>query len=372
MFEHKIELVSCQHLLIASRSMYRCKAKRFFPLKSSGCPKNLLSQVEENKRSPMNLSLIKDDDETVRPQNHDLSRDPYMRIAIAKASRSFKLPELIPMIHLKEVFEEETLIWSAPPGLPWNQKGYKTREDIKRDPDAIERVRWFWHRLKDGEKLVLPDYCAGEYPASITFAEAVFVLPLIEAYTRAETPLAYGYENGNAGCKKLLDHMKGNYFLRLKFKAFDKTVPAWLIKIAFDILFVRVNFAIFKDYRIADAERMIRMWDIVADYFIDTPIRQRNGKRYQKHGGIASGSYFAQLIRSICNYIAVQYVCLKLFTDIESIKVFGDDSLLGVSKKCSPADFITYLADIGLDINIKEFSCSQYLSDLTFLDYRIN
>lgn len=352
--------------------MYRCKGKRFFPLKSSGYPKNLLSQTEKNERSPVNLSLIKDDDEVVQLQDHDLSRDPYMRVAIIKACRTFMLPELVPMIHLKDVFNQETLIWSAPPGLPWNQQGYKTREDIKRDPDAINRVRWFWHRIKNGEKLVLPDCCVGEYPASITFAEAGFALPLIEAYKRLETPLAYGYEIWNTGCRKLLDHMKGNYFLRLKFKAFDQTVPAWLIRKAFDILFVGVNFCTYKDFGIADAEQMMKIWDILTDYFVDTPIRLCNGKRYQKHGGIANGSYFAHLIRSICNYIALQYVCLKLFTHIESIKVFGDDSLLGVSKKCSPVDLITYLADLGLDINIEKFSSSQYLSDLTFLDYKIN
>ncbi|CAK9811089.1 hypothetical protein ANTPLA_LOCUS6836 [Anthophora plagiata] len=51
-------------------------------------------------------------------------------------------------------------IWSSSPGLPWNQQGYKTMGDIRHDRDAIQRVRYFWHRVKRGERVYNPDCCA--------------------------------------------------------------------------------------------------------------------------------------------------------------------------------------------------------------------
>lgn len=126
------------------------------------------------------------------------------------------------MIHLNDVFRKDLSIWTSSPGLPWTQIGYKKKGDIQKDPDAINRVRWFWHRVKGGQKMQLPDCCAfvraqvvkrGEtkaravwgYPASVTFGEAVFALPLIEEYKRRASPIAYGYETGSGGCRKLLE-----------------------------------------------------------------------------------------------------------------------------------------------------------------------
>lgn len=45
------------------------------------------------------------------------------------------------------------------------------------------------------------------------------------------------------------------------------------------------------------------LWDIIVDYIIHTPIRFADGERHVKHSGVASGSYFTQLIDSIVNYI---------------------------------------------------------------------
>lgn len=59
------------------------------------------------------------------------------------------------MIHLNDVFQEDLEIWSKSPGLPWKDLGYKTKGDIKRDPEAIRRVRYFWHLVKAGHHLTV-------------------------------------------------------------------------------------------------------------------------------------------------------------------------------------------------------------------------
>lgn len=86
--------------------------------------------------------------------------------------------------------------------------------DIKRDPDAIQSVRRVAHFIKQGHTVELPDCCAyvrshtcevGEfkvravwgYPATVTFMEAMFALPLINAYKElpmSVRPIAYGFE----------------------------------------------------------------------------------------------------------------------------------------------------------------------------------
>lgn len=52
-------------------------------------------------------------------------------------------------------------------------------------------------------------------------------------------------------------------------------------------------------------------FDFIQKYFIYTTIRTANGLRYRKDNGIASGSYFTQIIGSIFNYILIQWMTLK-------------------------------------------------------------
>lgn len=51
--------------------------------------------------------------------------------------------------------------------------------------------------------------------------------------------------------------VKGNY-LSSDFKNFDKTVPAWLIKIAFDILLVNIDFSKYHGYGTPKPKNLLR------------------------------------------------------------------------------------------------------------------
>lgn len=73
------------------------------------------------------------------------------------------------------------------------------------------------------------------YPATITFGEAVFVVPLIKAYNKHRY-LAYQYDMFNGGFAKIRRRMAGYpLYVGLDFSKFEKTLPSWLIRKAFKI-----------------------------------------------------------------------------------------------------------------------------------------
>lgn len=341
-------------------------------------------------RSRISISSIRSD---LLKYGNDapMPNDPLLRLAVSNAHRDFKLAVPIKMLHLNEVFQQDLPIWSSSPGLPWKDCGYKTKGDIKRDPEAVRRVRKFWHKVKRGEPLRPPDSLAyvrshlvpiGEekvravwgYPATMTFGEAVFALPLINAYKKCVRPvIAYGYETAIGGFSKLYRRFvnRKRYYC-LDFKSFDKTLPEWLINYAFDILEYNIDFSHYQGYGVADARWNHGMFDYIRNYFIHTTIRMCNGERYRKNSGVASGSYFTQLIDSICNAILVQYWCLKLTgrPPVDYI-VFGDDSLVAVDTVVDIDDINDLMQLLGMKLNLKKSMASRYLIGCTFLGYEI-
>lgn len=301
------------------------------------------------------------------------------------------------MLHLNDVFKQDLDIWSKSPGLPWTTYGIKTKGMIRDDPERVRQVRKFWHKIKGGEDVHLPDCCAfvrshicdkGEfkcravwgYPATVTFGEAVFALPLIEGYNDMQSkfrPIAFGYETFKGGALRTKHRFQRFYpcdYIGLDFKKFDKTVPAWLIKIAFDILMMNINFIEYKDHGVADARRMHHMFRVIVNYFINTTIRLATGKRFRKTSGIASGSYFTQLIGSICNCIILYYVSLKQHGTLPNDDIYlGDDSFLVSSQRWNLESVTNLVKDVfNMNINVEKSMISPYIDELKFLGYKIN
>nr|APG78332.1 RdRp [Wuhan house centipede virus 8] len=349
-----------------------------------------LPSYKTNKwRSPVTQSLIKHDLCEFGNKNK-MPDNMLLRHAINLAFNDFALPEKVKMIHLNDIFQQDLDIWNKSPGLPWRDIGYKTKGDIKKDPEAIKKVRWFWHRIKDGEDIRPPDCLAyvrshvvdiGEYkvravwgyPATVTFGEAMFALPLIRGYQKYRRPIAYGYETALGGARKITNRFSPyQNFVGLDFRKFDKTVPVWLIEVAFDILASNIDFVRYDDYGIADARRNVKMYEYIKHYFINTTIRTANGLRFKKSSGIASGSYFTQLIGSIVNYILCQWMCLELQgVFCKDILVQGDDSLFATSTVFDLQKAFKMMESIGMEINREKSQVTTELGTMKFLGYQL-
>jgi len=349
----------------------------------------------EYRRSSVNLDLIKEDlFEFDRPRidvNSIIQQDSNLKLSIHLAAEAFRLPNRVSMIHLNDLFDYPLQIWSSSPGLPWKTRGYLTKKEVVDDPHNRQMIRWFWHQTKYGRKTTPSDCCAfvrshltkdvdkvravWGYPLNMALGEAVFAVPLIEAYQEdSNNPLAYGYETAIGGMKRIINESQHcKFFSGIDFKGFDKSVQADLIYIAFDILMRNIDFVNYRDYGKADASRMMRMWDYIVSYFINTPIRLCTGERYQKSNGVASGSYFTQMIDSVVNYILITWIYLEQTgSPPKYLKVMGDDSLAGGDFQIDLDWGADIVARVGMRLNVNKSGVSRDINRLKFLGFEIN
>ena len=155
-------------------------------------------------------------------------------------------------------------------------------------------------------------------------------------------------------------------------KSFDKSCPSWLIMVAFEILKQNIDFTKYAEEGIPTPYKLERAWDHIVWYFIRTPIRLCNGERYRKWGGVASGSYFTQMVDSIINFIIMRFALhsqsVKIFEDM----YLGDDSLIATSSEVDIEQLCQDLSSIGFTVNRKKTSQTTRTWEIEFLGYRLS
>lgn len=348
------------------------------------------------RRSPVTQSLIEND---LREFSNSSTQpdDPAVDLAIYHTTRKFLLSNPVKMLHLNEVFQQDLDIWNKSPGLPWTSYGIKTKGQIRDDPERIRQVRHFWHEIKRGKDIRLPDCCAfvrshickddehkvravWGYPATVTFGEAMFALPLLDAYKQipeVNKPIAYGFETFNGGAQRVRRRfIRGNVptcYTALDFSKFDKTVPTWMIRVAFNILRLNIDFVNYRHRGVADARNTYRMFKVIENYFINTTIRMATGKRFRKTSGIASGSYFTQIVGSICNSLALNYMFIKAYGRPPFDALFlGDDSICSMSTQVSLETLSKFAIELGMRVNVEKSNSTYFIDDIIFLGFQIN
>lgn len=365
---------------IGSGSPFR--QKHFTCTKSDYCPSWAIQEAGGLVRSPVTVADIRKDLRLYYGPSAPKFDDPLLREVIKDCFCKFRLSSNVRPIHLNDITSCRLENWRSSPGLPWKGLGFKTKKEVASNPPAFQSVRRLWHLVKKGKKVHLPDCAAyvrphlvpgGKkkvravwgYPASVTFMEACFAIPLIDAYKSSATPLAYGYEVARGGCFKIYNRMaKYKNFLSSDYSQFDKTVPVWLIKIAFDILLDNID--------LTKYEKLYLAWKKIVAYFIYTPIRMCNGERYRKAKGVASGSYFTQLINSIVNWIVTQYCVRKQGISVHDHLVFGDDSLVATDQQVNIFQLQPHASKFGMKININKTQVADNIQEVKFLGYQIN
>lgn len=186
------------------------------------------------------------------------------------------------------------------------------------------------------------------YPLEMTIMEARFARPLIDQFKSMRTPMAFGISKCDLGSyiHRYIIQDPGT-IVALDYSKFDTSLSKLMIKEAFRIL---------KTWFSDDDIREFG-WHTIVSYFIQTPIVMPDGHLYRgKDHGVPSGSYFTQLVDSICN-VALCFALSKKF-DLDlwrrSLFVLGDDALLNVRGKVDLEAWAKYLAKFGMKLNVKK------------------
>ncbi|AZT88594.1 RNA-dependent RNA polymerase [Penicillium digitatum partitivirus 1] len=273
--------------------------------------------------------------------------------AIAKAKKAFKLP-----------YQREP--------LDWHEVGRHFRRDTSagvsfmgsKKGDVMEEIyheaRWLGHRMKQNgrakfnpSKMRFPPCLAGQrggmseasdpktrlvwiYPAEMLAIEGFYAPEMYHAYMDDPlSPMLNGKSSQRLYTEWTCGLRDGEMLYGLDFSGFDTRVPAWLIRVAFDILRQNIRWDSFRGEKVSkrDAQKWRNVWDGMVWYFINTPILMPDGRMFRKYRGVPSGSWFTQMIDSVVNYILVDYLAACQQCEIRALRVLGDDSAF---RSCDP------------------------------------
>nr|APG78260.1 RdRp [Hubei partiti-like virus 19] len=256
-----------------------------------------------------------------------------------------------------------TIPQSTSPGLPYIIQNPGSKKGDILD-SQMERIEKFWVDVGEGRKSFLPDCAAfarshiGDagankvrpvwaYPLDVVAAEAMFVQPILDQLKDQNIGrnTAYGMEMMKGGMEWLHHqslHAKyqdpGAKFLMMDFSSFDSSIPAWLIRDCFKVLFKAFDLSVNGKYYYHVYKRLV-------SYFINTPVRNSDGRRLLTDHGVPSGSMFTNIIGTMVNFVITRYAVKRMMNCDPLFDIyFGDDSFVCLRSEC--------LVDLGA---LKEF-----------------
>lgn len=186
------------------------------------------------------------------------------------------------------------------------------------------------------------------YPLEMTIMEARFARPFIDKMLRLRTPMAFGTSKCELGAyihRYIVDHPGRT--VAMDYSKFDTTLSRVMIKQAFRIIATWFSESDLKEFG----------WDKLTHYFIHTPIVMPDGHLYKgKAHGVPSGSYFTQVVDSICNVALCYALSMKFKFQLNrrSLFVLGDDVLMSVIGDVDLDAWAKYLAQLGMKLNVEK------------------
>lgn len=282
------------------------------------------------------------------------------------------------------------------PGLPYKLEGFHTKGEALADPNVLKRIRQTWYDVEANKPVELPDVCCFAraqitgrdknkvratwgYPLDVYMAEAQWFYPYLEKLKELNNPIiAYGLEMANGGMSfvnKMSEAYPTASIFMGDWSKFDKTIPPWLIRDAFRIIEESID-----KTKVKDVEGKIwkvrpwrshRRWRKMVNYFIDTPIRMSDGRRFIKHGGVPSGSCWTNIIDSIVNAIVVRYLIYETTGSLPLADCYmGDDSIAITAHPFVLEDFATMAKrEFGMILNVEKSAQTKDRMRVHFLGY---
>lgn len=173
------------------------------------------------------------------------------------------------------------------------------------------------------------------YPYSMTCIEGLVAKPLIEKFKGGTTPMAFAMTTGALGTKLRVASYHKEYAYSLDMSQFDATLSRQLIHWAFKVL--RTWFDP-NEIEPVSNKTVREIFDLVEYYFVHTTIVMPDGRIYiGKDHGVPSGSYFTQMIDSVCNTIIAGAISSRFHLHVSKKEIFvlGDDMLFWSNRKMS-------------------------------------
>lgn len=296
--------------------------------------------------------------------------------ALDRALRDFSLPTKINPLHINDSINYFKNV-DRSPGLPYTLEGFKRKDEV-----PPNRIKQYVHNLKYNVYTRCNTPCTSAvktvvskkrkfrsiwvYPAHMTFAEGMFASPLIQAYIEKRGPYALWLNYAKGDMRYLMSQRSpACQWLGTDWTNYDATVPAWLIRDAFEILRAQMDFSRYYEWGVpTDPDTLPRLWDRIIYYFINTPMRFQDGLVVRKRQGVPSGSYFTNLIDSVVNAIVWHY----LLPGHRGKRFYvGDDALLELSKHEDLSVLAKTARDtFGFNLNTDKSSIGTHVS---FLGY---
>ena len=301
-------------------------------------------------------ALLADLGEYERPRVRKLVNDPIYELALESVRRDLAVERKLVPYTTGAVPELPDFPRQKSPGLPWKWSSlYKTKGDVVDIPKNMTAVRSYWYLVGDGvPHPSLPDVClfaraqvcdVGKekirgvwgYPLLVYLEEARFFYPILE-FLKGKShsfPVAYGCEISKGGMLAISNaaqQLPGGKYLMTDWSKFDKSIPPWLIRDAFDLLAEIIDFGVVLDskgfYWPVDPVKSLRRWKKIIDYFIETPIRTCRGERFLVCGGVPSGSCFTNVIDTVVNCIVQRYISYATIGSFPRAEIYlGDDGV---------------------------------------------
>nr|UDL14380.1 MAG: putative RNA-dependent RNA polymerase [Partitiviridae sp.] len=295
--------------------------------------------------------LMKYDRKYVGPK---VRSDPAYLAVLESVREDFTSKEPLIPLTLGGVFEHPDFPRDKSPGLPWTQRGFKTKGDVLDCSESRGKILRLWDAIGNSRSNVgLPDSCTffraqiattGKEkiravwgtPMDVVCEEFRFFKPYITWLEQTNAPIAYRVEMATGGMSYINDMCRrhpNQPMVMTDYSQFDASIPAWLIRDAFQIVFdsfdlTKVIGSDGKTWNVKPHRTNARIRKLI-QYFINTPIRMPDGRRFRKSGGVPSGSVFTNIIDTIVNAIVMRYVSYHTTGNLPLAEMYlGDDSFL--------------------------------------------
>lgn len=281
--------------------------------------------------------------------------------ALERVRSKFRLNRAVKPISLEAALERMDHTTNA--GLPTLGKKADDTEALSRAKHCLKGKcpppMVVYHR---GKNLVeaRPVQCL---PFEWHLVEATYFYPMQDALMKFRSPYTAGRTRTEIASSMNSVAYDASGWLCLDYSGFDRSVSARLLSDAFRI--VRDNMQLTRPQHV--------VLDRIVTYFATGPMLLPDGNVYSgRRHGVPSGSMFTQLIDSIVNAIAIEY--LRARSDIRILKywVVGDDSVIAIAgQKAGIVKVKSILGELGLQVNSFKSSYKEKLSDVDFLGHKM-